>query len=226
MLLENGGGDVLYLRSDEPLAGGMFEPVIEITPPDIEFDSVEVGEDSVVAVRLENTGTGTLTIVAFGVTGTGFSGPPQWIVVNLEPGAFMTTEVRFTPLAEQSYLGRVLVWSNASSSPDTIRLSGRGWVFVGDATDAPLPRVLELKPLYPNPFNGAVNVSFSLPKTSEVSLRVYDVLGREVGSLINGMLNAGEHQVEWNCAECAAGVYLFKLNTAGQTLAQKAVYAK
>lgn len=226
LLLENGGGEVLYLRSDEPLAGAVGDPAIEITPANIDFDSVEVGEDSVVAVRLENTGEATLTIQAFDVIGTGFSGPPQWIVVNLEPGAFMTTEVQFTPQAEQSYLGRVLVWSNAASSPDTIRLSGRGWVFIDDAPDVPLPNELALHPLYPNPFNGAANVSFSLAKAGDVTLNVYDVLGREVGSLLKGRMTAGEHQVQWICAECAAGVYLFKLNAAGQTLVQKAVFQK
>jgi hypothetical protein len=225
LLMENANGDVLYLLSDTPLGGGTFEPEILITPTMIDFDSVEVDEDSIVSVRLENVGNATLTLSGFDVVGNGFNGPP-WIVVNLEPGAFMTTEVQFAPEAEQDYLGRVIVWSNAASSPDTILLVGSGYIFIDDAPEVPAPLEFALHPLYPNPFNGAVNVSFSLPKSSDVSLSVYDVLGREVGQLINGTLNAGEHQAEWNCAECAAGIYLFRLEAAGRTMVQKAVFAK
>ena len=88
--------------------------------------------------------------------------------------------------------------------------------------DAPF----ELKPLYPNPFNGAVNVSFTLPRASEVSLKVFDVLGREVATIISGAKQAGHHMAQWNCAECAAGIYLFKLEVSGQSFVQKAAYVK
>ncbi|MBL0061850.1 MAG: hypothetical protein IPP40_10335 [bacterium] len=84
---------------------------------------MEVGQDSVVQVRLENPATASLTLSAFDLASNGFNGPPQWLVVNLQPGAFMTTEVRFAPVAEQNYLGYALVWSNAPSSLDTLYLS-------------------------------------------------------------------------------------------------------
>jgi len=225
LLLSSGGGQVLYLKSDVPLQGA-GNPELTMTPATMDFDSVEVGQDSVIMVRFDNTGEATLTLQAFEVVGNGFNGPPGWIVVNLEPGAFMTTGVRFAPVAEQNYLGSAVVWSNAPSSPDTITLFGRGYIFVNDVPDAPLPLAFELKPLYPNPFNGAVNISFTLPHASEMTLRVYDVLGREVSTLIDGSKQAGQHNSQWNCAECAAGIYLFKLEAAGQTFVQKAAYVK
>lgn len=225
VFIPSADGTVYYLESDTTLVETITEPELTLVPTVIDFDSVEVDDDSIAAVRLENTGDATLTLSGFDVVGDGFNGPPQWIIVNLEPGAFMTTEVQFAPEAEQDYLGRVIVWSNAPSSPDTILLLGRGFV-ISDAPEVPAPLEYVLHPLYPNPFNGAVNVMFSLPKASEVSLSVFDVLGREVGRLINGTLNAGEHQAEWNCAECAAGIYLFRLEAAGRAFVQKAVFAK
>ncbi len=225
LLFADANGGVQYLKSSAPLDGSEGEPELTLVPASIDFDSVEVGQDSIVQVRLENSGDGMLTLSAFDVASNGFNGPPQWLVVNLAPGAFMTTEVRFAPDAEQNYLGYALVWSNAPSSPDTLYLSGHGYI-ASDAPDAPLPLAFELKPLYPNPFNGAVNISYSLPHASEMTLRVYDVLGREVGVIANGVKQAGQHNSQWNCAECAAGIYLFKLEAAGQSFVQKAAYVK
>ncbi len=77
-----------------------------------------------------------------------------------------------------------------------------------------------------------MNISFTLPRASEISLRVYDVLGREVGVIANGVEQAGQHSTQWNCAECAAGIYLFKLEVSGASvedaaaLVQKAAYVK
>ncbi|MBL0061849.1 MAG: T9SS type A sorting domain-containing protein [bacterium] len=111
--------------------------------------------------------------------------------------------------------------------PAWTRCISRSWlIFVNDAPEAPLPLAFELKPLYPNPFNGAVNISFTLPRASGVSLKVFDVLGREVGEIASGVKQAGLHNTQWNCAECAAGIYLFKLDAAGQTFVQKAAYVK
>ncbi|MBL0062817.1 MAG: T9SS type A sorting domain-containing protein [bacterium] len=144
---------------------------------------------------------------------------------SLTFGNTVAIPVRFRPIAEQVYSGYIVFTSNSVTSPDTVVLSGIGYFF-DDAPDTPLPLAFELKPLYPNPFNGAVNISFSLPKASDVSLNVYDVLGRQVSTMINGTMNAGLHTAQWNCAECAAGIYLFKLEAAGQTFVQKAAYVK
>ncbi|NUO19404.1 T9SS type A sorting domain-containing protein [bacterium] len=226
VLIPSVDGFVYYLESDTAIGEiGAPAPELTITPPLIDFDSVEVGQDSIVQVELRNTGNATLTISDFVVSGNGFAGPPQWIVVNLEAGAFMTTEVQFAPTSERDYEGFATVTSNASSSPDTIPLQGIGFV-ISDAPDIPLPLAFELKPLYPNPFNGAVNVSFTLPRASDVSLRVFDVLGREVSTLLSGSMSAGLHMAQWNCAECAAGIYLFKLEVSGASAADAAAFVQ
>lgn len=64
---------------------------------------------------------------------------------------------------------------------------------------------------YPNPFNPATVVSFQLPVASTVSLKLYDILGREVATLVSEILPAGNHSRQWNASGCASGVYYYRL---------------
>lgn len=73
---------------------------------------------------------------------------------------------------------------------------------------------------YPNPFNPSTVISYEVPAPGRVVLRVYDVLGREVATLVDGMQQPGRHAVTWNAAGCASGVYFYRLE-AGQGLSTK-----
>ena len=67
---------------------------------------------------------------------------------------------------------------------------------------------------YPNPFNPSTTINYNLPVQQQVSLKVYDVLGNEVASLVNGEQNAGSHSINFNAAQISSGVYLYKLDAA------------
>jgi hypothetical protein len=64
---------------------------------------------------------------------------------------------------------------------------------------------------YPNPFNPATTISYDLPTRSHVTLKIFNVLGREVATLVNGEIEAGRHQVRWNADRLASGVYFYRL---------------
>jgi endoglucanase len=64
---------------------------------------------------------------------------------------------------------------------------------------------------YPNPFNPSTTFSFTLPATSLVLLRVYDVYGREAAVVFSGEMSAGTHKAEWSAAQFASGVYFYRL---------------
>lgn len=74
-----------------------------------------------------------------------------------------------------------------------------------------IPANYSLEQNYPNPFNPSTKINFSIPKSGMVDLRVFDILGREVAALINGMTQAGTHSVEFNASELSSGVYLYTL---------------
>jgi len=66
---------------------------------------------------------------------------------------------------------------------------------------------------YPNPFNPSTTIRFSLPQRSRVTLKVFDPVGREVATLVDGVKDAGEHSVVWNAARVPSGVYFYHLTT-------------
>jgi hypothetical protein len=68
-----------------------------------------------------------------------------------------------------------------------------------------------LSPNYPNPFNPQTKISFSVPKESFITLKVYDVLGREVATLVQDTKQQGEYTVTWNADNVPSGVYFYKL---------------
>ena len=76
------------------------------------------------------------------------------------------------------------------------------------------PSVFKLSQNYPNPFNSATRISYSIPKNSEVNLKIYDMLGREVRTLTSGYQSAGDYIVMFNSGDLSSGVYFYRL-TAG-----------
>ncbi|MDP2983673.1 MAG: FlgD immunoglobulin-like domain containing protein [Candidatus Latescibacter sp.] len=99
-----------------------------------------------------------------------------------------------------------------------------------DAT-AEAPQVFTLKQNLPNPFNPATTIGFALRKSSQVSLKVYDLLGREVVTLANGEKSAGEHRVIWNGSDnsgkqVSSGVYLYRLIAGGREETRKMLLAR
>ncbi|HEV8539354.1 MAG TPA: cytochrome c peroxidase [Bacteroidota bacterium] len=74
------------------------------------------------------------------------------------------------------------------------------------------PTTAELIGSYPNPFNPSTTISYQLPVQSVVTLRVFDVLGREVATLVDGVENAGSKSVVWDASLAASGVYFYRLS--------------
>jgi hypothetical protein len=70
---------------------------------------------------------------------------------------------------------------------------------------------------YPNPFNAATSISYNLPAASDVSLDIYDILGRKVGTLASGHQEAGPHHVVWNAGDTPSGVYFYRLKAGERT---------
>jgi hypothetical protein len=79
---------------------------------------------------------------------------------------------------------------------------------------------------YPNPFNSSTEIAFSLPRTMDVALRVYDVLGKEVAVLADGKMTAGEHEVVFNGQELPSGVYFCRMEAEEGLRVKKMVLLK
>lgn len=88
------------------------------------------------------------------------------------------------------------------------------------------PDIFFLQQSYPNPFNPATNIKFDIPKTSFVKLIVYDILGRDAATLVNGELKPGSYQADWDASAFPSGVYFYTLQTKSFTETKKMILIK
>jgi hypothetical protein len=96
---------------------------------------------------------------------------------------------------------------------------------------ASVPEKFELQQNYPNPFNPTTTIRYSVPTQGRVRLRVYDVVGREVASLVDEVEISGNYIVTWRGTDnygtaLASGVYFYKLEGTGQQITKKMMLLK
>jgi hypothetical protein len=93
-------------------------------------------------------------------------------------------------------------------------------------TTSDIPEDYSLSQNYPNPFNPSTDISFSLPIRSFVSLKIFDLIGREVATIISEELSAGNHSRQWNAANMSSGVYFCRLQAGAFAQIKKLVLLK
>lgn len=98
-----------------------------------------------------------------------------------------------------------------------------GWELLGWYDDLPYPELFLLRNPYPNPFNSSTMVTFDLPEGSEVSLKVFDVKGREAAVLWEGYTEAGVHSTGFSGEGISSGVYFIRLEANNEIYTRKVV---
>ncbi len=89
-----------------------------------------------------------------------------------------------------------------------------------------VPDKYELFQNYPNPFNPTTNIKFDIPNSGIVRLTVYDILGKEIATLVNEKLSAGSYSFKWDGASLSSGVYFYKLETDNFSVTKRMVLLK
>ena len=89
-----------------------------------------------------------------------------------------------------------------------------------------IPSAYKLEQNYPNPFNPTTNITYALPVSGNVELKIYDLLGREVTTLVNTFVNAGTHVVPFDASALSSGVYLYKITSGSFIDSKKMVLIK
>ena len=95
---------------------------------------------------------------------------------------------------------------------------------VDDIMQAPLS--YNLSQNYPNPFNPSTTISYSIPAKSQVTLRVYDILGSEIKMLVNEEKTAGTYKINFNASNLSSGIYFYKLQTDNYVKCKKMILLK
>ncbi|MCA1803055.1 MAG: T9SS type A sorting domain-containing protein [Rhodothermaceae bacterium] len=161
---------------------------------------------------------------------------PDWpIPANLayNNSEYLTAGLGNLPLGDLNWFPESKALFNANKDDlhaelDNALNEGRNPVFTGTSIDNPsiqpnTPTSFELSQNYPNPFNPTTSISFNLPKSQEITLKVFDMLGREVATLINSeQYAAGQSVVNFDASSLGSGVYIYRL-TVGEEVQSRSM---
>ena len=79
---------------------------------------------------------------------------------------------------------------------------------------------------WPNPFNSSCAIKYSIPKSSQVSLKIFNTLGEEIATLVNEEKSAGTYELTWNAANIPSGVYFYRLQAGDFVQTRKMILLK
>lgn len=157
------------------------------------------------------------------LAGIGVSDPSgMYSIEAMAPGSFVLTADRD---------GYMVATSNLNISPTTwtvdnvtIILTPAGVTSVGE--EHAVPRTFALEQNYPNPFNPSTTISFSLAAPGPTTLKVYNLLGQEVATLVNENLAAGTHRYAFDASGFSSGIYIYKLHSGSFVGTRKMILVK
>jgi uncharacterized lipoprotein YddW (UPF0748 family) len=144
-----------------------------------------------------------------------------WLATNniLDGNKLSIDSIQLTKTAESSVSGAIyfdnLVIVKKTNAPTAVEQSVQS-----------LPAQFALLQNFPNPFNPVTRIAYDLPKPGQVRLAVYDITGRNVAVLVDGIRNTGRHQVEVDARKWSSGTYFYRLDQGGQTLIRKMLLIK
>jgi hypothetical protein len=162
--------------------------------------------------------------------------PCAWLSINPNSGLIapnapantLTLQYNSTGLAVGTYSANVWINSNDPDEssvvvPVTLTVTS---LAAPETAPSRIPQDFYLAQNYPNPFNPSTSIEFGLPNTANVSIRVFDILGRQVDEILSGSMPAGHHSVKWECGSCSSGLYLIVMETPGFRSAKKAMFLR
>ena len=92
--------------------------------------------------------------------------------------------------------------------------------------DETVPVEFALSQNFPNPFNPSTTIKFSIPVNGEYNLRIYNIIGEQVAQLLNGEMNPGYHEVQFDASHLSSGVYLYSLVGKNVNITRKMILMK
>ena len=154
----------------------------------------------------------------------------NFLIGKSEQGKVYTDGASFgTGLSKEGIIGYVLFTEktagNHTAGIESVIARNSGNLdldvkFEGDNFGSEIPKVFQLNQNYPNPFNPVTKIEYALPKDVKVSIKIYDILGRQVSVLVNDVQKAGYYKLDWNGSSLSSGIYFYQM-VAGDFVAVK-----
>ncbi len=188
-------------------------PAINVTPAEIDFDTVAIGYSASETVVIENNGDATLEVSNIECDNDVFTVDIQ--SATIEPGESENVEVTFAPLVEGDYTGTLQIESNdPEANVVLVSLSGYGLNTVGFSESNQMNDIR----IYPNPFNNSVLIELDIESNEGLTIEIWDINGRQVYTATMNSLQNG-NQIKWDGKETngqavSPGIYLGRIRTA------------
>jgi hypothetical protein len=162
--------------------------------------------------------------------------PPNWLTIRTDTilGTATITRKRVTSVFQTGFtlaygIGPVILSGldalefNRISVLVYARIHGHeyGTLVSVNTTVQPNPMGFELSQNYPNPFNPSTTIRYALPQRARVALTVFNTLGQQVSTLVNGSEEAGYHDVRFDGGDLASGVYFYRLRAGGYVASKR-----
>jgi hypothetical protein len=175
----------------------------------------ELGCDDAATVRVTAYMNGTYTGYSDQMATCPCTWPVDTLMYSYASG-FDSVVIHYqhVPLTCQDY-GVVMLFDNMTVTP-----------IITGITKNEIPVGFGLKQNYPNPFNPSTRINYQIPKQGMVTLKVYDITGNEVATLVNEVEQPGDKSVNFNASDLASGVYYYKLQSGNYTDTKKLVLLK
>ena len=162
---------------------------------------------------------------------------PAWYIFNntLQPGIYSTNDggTSWSNITDNlGHWGGKFLRLNPHNTNQLFLGTDGGDVWIKDLVttiddnEVSIPSKFNLDQNYPNPFNPSTRISYQLPTLSKVVLKVYDILGREVTTLVNREQNAGNYKIIFNSSNLSSGIYFYRIVSGVFTQTKKMMVIK
>jgi hypothetical protein len=156
------------------------------------------------------------------------SGVVEWMP-NGVPISIAGNNQQFPIIVNNGSAGAIITWYDLRSGTDydiyASHVNNNG-TLTSVRMQSEQPSGFSLEQNYPNPFNPSTNIRFRIAESGFVSLKVFDLLGREVATLVNENLQAGSYEATFDARGLASGVYIYRLTSGGSSLSRKLLLTK
>jgi len=214
-----GGYDAFILKFETSIF-----PLFTVIPDSINFGDVYVDSTKTDSVVVTNIGGATLDITSVVSDTSVFTVYPA--SGSLLPDSSMKFYITFAPTGPVTYSGNIIFYHNASTSPDTVVVSGSGVVGIEETGGKDIPRFFALFPIHPNPFKNTAEISYQVSQPGNVKIAIFNIFGQRIRTLVNRHHKVGFYSVYWdgkteNAEACGSGVYFCRMESGEYTAVKK-----
>jgi hypothetical protein len=216
-ITSDGGNIKVILNGSSPY------PEIVMSTSILEFGEVENNTSKQMPVKVANNSINQLSVDSIYTETSYFSVDKTSGSVDTDT---ITLNVSFKPITAGSFSDTLYLRNNSQTELAKVPLNGSSTTTGVAQIEKGIPTAYSLKQNYPNPFNPSTSISFGLPTTSFVSLKLFDLIGREVVTIVSEEMPAGNYTKQWNARNCPSGVYFYRLQAGTFTKTNKLLLLK